>query len=63
MIHGNIADALVEECQLNNPFSEIKVDNEAHGVVFRNNSFGGKPNPRYAGDGLKNAVIVPALTK
>ncbi len=63
IIHGNIANALVEECQLNNPFSEIKVDNEAHGVVFRNNSFAGKPNPRYAGDGLKSAVIVPALTK
>ena len=31
--------------------------------MFRNNTFAGEPAPRYAGDGLKNAVIVPALTK
>ena len=58
---GNLRDAIVEGCTLDNANSEIKVDEQTQGIVLRNNEFVGKPAPRYEGGGLKNAVVLPAL--
>jgi hypothetical protein len=59
-VAGNIRDVIVEGCTLNHPMSAIKVDSpEARGVLLRNNHFAGEPAPRYGGDGLKNAVVIP----
>ena len=57
---GNLRDAIVEGCTLANPYSEIKVDEQAQGIVLRNNTFAGATSPRYTGGGIKNAVVVPA---
>ncbi|MFI5380467.1 MAG: hypothetical protein ACHRHE_14305 [Tepidisphaerales bacterium] len=55
-ISGNIRDAIVEGCVLKHPLSTAKVDKAACGVLFRNNTFEGTPSPRYAGDGIKDAL-------
>ncbi len=61
-IAGNIRDVIVEGCTLNHAMSTIKVDNEeARGVLLRNNHFLEGASPRYEGNGLKNAVVIPAL--
>jgi hypothetical protein len=59
-IGGNIRDVIVEDCVLKNRDSNLKVDAAPTGVVLRNNSFEGGSTPRYHGDGIKNAVVVPA---
>ena len=53
---GNLRDAIVEGCTLKHPLSTIKVDGEARGVLFRDNTFEGTPTPRYAGEGAKAAT-------
>ena len=61
-VAGNIRDVIVEGCTLNHPMSTIRVERaEARGVLLRNNRFAGTPSPRYTGDNLKNAVVVPPL--
>ncbi len=61
-IAGNIRDVIVEDCTLNHAMSTIKVEREqARGVLLRNNHFAGTPSPRYEGDNLKNAVVIPPL--
>jgi hypothetical protein len=52
-IGGKVRDVIVEGCDLENPLSVIKVDGAAHGVLLRNNIFGGSPAPRYEGAGAK----------
>lgn len=59
-IVGHIEDAIVEGSTLRHALSEIKVESAAQGVVLRNNTFEGATVPRYAGDGLKNAVVLPS---
>jgi hypothetical protein len=59
-IAGNIRDVIVEGCTLNHAMSTIKVERkEAQGVLLRNNRFAGTPSPRYEGDNLKNALVIP----
>lgn len=60
-IGGNLRDAIVEGCNLRHPLSTIKVDRAAEGVLFRNNRFEASQTPRYEGDGLKSAVIIPSM--
>ncbi len=60
-IGGDIRDVVVEDCALKNPVSAVKVDGAARGVLLRNNTFEGTPSPRYGGDGLKDAVVLPAV--
>jgi hypothetical protein len=60
---GNLRDAIVENCTLKHPLSIIKVDKGPQGVVLRNNDFSPGTSPRYAGDGLKDALAEPPVQK
>ncbi len=59
-IKGLATDVIVEDCALDHPRSEIQVDKETAGVLLRNNKFTTGVNPRYNGEGQRNAVIVDA---
>jgi hypothetical protein len=61
-LNGNLRDAIVEGCTLGHPLSVIKVDAGPMGIVLRNNTFAASPAGRYEGDGLKNAVVEPAVS-
>lgn len=58
-ITGNVHEAIVEDCRLQNPQSTIRVQGQPQDVLLRNNVFEGA-SPRYEGNGLKNALIEPA---
>lgn len=60
-VKGNIRDVIVEGCTLGNPLSLIRIEAEPRGVVVRNNRFVAPASPRYEGDGLKDAVVLPPL--
>jgi hypothetical protein len=51
---------IVEGCVLRNPANVIRVDNDAQGVVLSHNHFEASPTPRYEGNRLHEAVVVPA---
>jgi hypothetical protein len=48
-VSNGTRDVIVEGCVLQNPASTIKADDNAKSVLFRNNTFGGSPSPRYEG--------------
>jgi hypothetical protein len=57
-ISGNVYEAIVEGCRLQNPQSTIRVQGQPQDVLLRNNLFEGG-SPRYEGDSLKSALIEP----
>ena len=58
-VAGNARDVLVEDSVFRRPECFIKADGDATGLVFRNNKFEAGP-PRYEGNQISNAVVVPA---
>ena len=58
VVGGAATDVIFEGCTLDNARSEIKVSKESSGVLLRNNTFTNGA-PRYSGDGLPNAVVLP----
>lgn len=61
-VKGNIRDVIVEDCTLKNPLSQIRIEPGIQGVLLRNNKFEAPASPRYEGDGLKDALVLPALS-
>jgi hypothetical protein len=59
-ISGRTCDVIVEGCVLRNPANVIRVDNDAQWVVLSHNHFEASPTPRYEGNRLHEAVVVPA---
>ena len=59
-IGGNVRDAIVEGCTLRHPLSTIRAEGEAEGILFRNNAFEPDGAPRYGGNRLNAAVVLPA---
>ncbi len=60
-VGGDSVDVLVEDCLLDNPRGTISTGRNATGVMFRNNRFGPNPAPRYSGDGLSRALVLPMM--
>lgn len=58
-VGGRTRDVLMEGSLLRHADSFIRADGQAAGLVFRNNRFQGGP-PRYTGERIPDAVIVPA---
>jgi hypothetical protein len=57
-ISGRTRDVIVEGCVFRNPANLIRVDGDAQGVVLSNNRFEAGP-PRYEGNRLRDAVVIP----
>jgi hypothetical protein len=62
-IGGGARDVIVEGCTVGHPMGTIRVDDEAQGILFRNNTFTGEPSPRYEGKHLQAAGIPPTQTE
>lgn len=60
-VSGRARDVIVEGCVLRHAANAIRVDAEAEGVLLRNNRFESGSAPRYVGDGLRDAVVLPPL--
>ena len=58
-ISGRVRDVIVDGCVFRNPANLIRVDGEAQGVLLSNNRFEASP-PRYEGNRLGDAVVIPA---
>lgn len=57
-VGGNVRDVVVDGCTVRHPAGTINVDGVAQGVLVRGSHFdGGGPAPRYAGDGVRAAVV------
>lgn len=57
-VNGSATDVIFEHCTLDNARSQIRASKESSGVLLRDNVFT-KGAPRYSGDGLKNALVLP----
>ncbi len=60
-LSGQARDLIVENCEFRHPASRIRVDNDAQGVLVRNNRFAPGTGPHYEGNRLRDAVVVPPL--
>jgi len=60
-LSGRARDLIVEGCVLRHPVNTIRVDSEPKGVLLRNNRFESGSAPRYVGDGLRDAVVLPPI--
>lgn len=58
-VGGNATDVIMEHCTADNPRSGFKVGKETSGILLRNNAFAGA-GARYKGEGVNNAVVLPA---
>ena len=56
-IGGNVRDVIVEGCRFQHPFSGMKVDGTAQGVLLRDNDFPSDPASHYEGAGIKSALV------
>jgi hypothetical protein len=60
-LSGHTRDLIVEDCEFRHPASRIRVDNDAQGVLLRNNRFVPGPGTHYEGNRLRDALVIPPL--
>jgi hypothetical protein len=57
-IGGNVQDAIIEGCEMDNPASHIQVDQDTSRVLIRTNHIAAPASERYIGGGTAKAVVI-----
>lgn len=60
-LSGHARDLIVENCDFRHPANRIRVDNDAQGVLLRNNHFVPDTGGHFEGNRLREALVIPPL--